>query len=137
MRSIDRRDAIMFGAAFCAPAALLPDSANAEMYARHAGFEILPGVRRIDLGRWPAALPDYKAIVITDYVVAPGAGSPSEKIRHDTIYHILEGEFRVKSGKEFMVTAGGLFVCVRGESKEDTNTGQIDAVMRVITLKTR
>lgn len=137
MKSIDRRNAIMLGAAMFAPAASLPGSANAEMYARHAGFEILPGVRRIDLGRWPAALPDYKAIVIADYVVAPGSGSPPEKLRHDTIYHILEGEFRVKKDKEFMVQAGGLFVCVRGESKEDTNTGQIDAVMRVITLKTR
>ncbi len=36
-----------------------------------------------------------------------------------------------------MVEAGGVFVCVRGESKEDTNPGQVDAVMRVITLKER
>jgi hypothetical protein len=72
---------------------------------------------------------------MTDYVVAPGSGFPLEKIRYDRICHILEGEFRVKKGREFIVKAGDLYTCVIGESKEDTNTGQIDAVLRVIALK--
>jgi hypothetical protein len=135
MENIDRRTAMALGASIFLPAALLP--ARAEMYARHAGLVVMPGVRRIDLGRWPAALPTYKSIVMTDYIVAPGSGFPPEKIRHDTIYHILEGEFRVKKDKEFVIKAGDIFVGVIGESREATNLGQIDAVMRVIALKTR
>lgn len=137
MEIIDRRAVIALGAAILAPAALLPGSAKAELYARHAGLEIMPGIRRIDLGRWPAPLPTYRAIVMTDYVIAPGSGFPLEKIRHDTIYHLLEGELRVRKDKELIVKAGGLFICIKGESKQDTNPGQVDAVMRVIALKAR
>jgi|GEM_PF-5141537 len=137
MATMDRRTAIALGAAIFAPAALRPGPAKAEIYARHAGLQIMPGVRRIDLGRWPAALPNYKSIVITDYIIAPGSGFPPEKIRLDTIYHVLEGELRVKKGREFRVTAGGVFVGVTGETKEDTNPGQVDTVMRVIALKAR
>jgi len=136
METIDRRTAITLGAALFAPTALLPSPAKAEMYARHAGLVIMPGVRRIDLGRWAAALPNYKAIAITDYIMAPGSGFPPEKIRQDTIYHVLEGELRVKKGKEFFVKAGEIFVCAAGQSKEDTNPGEVDAVVRVITLCT-
>jgi hypothetical protein len=137
METIDRRTAMAFGAAILTPAALVSGPAKAEMYARHAGIEVMPGVRRIDLGRWPAALPAYKSIVITDYVVAPGSGFPPEKIWYDRICHVLEGEFRVKKGREFTVKAGDLYVCVTGETKEDTNPGQVDAVLRVIALKAR
>ena len=137
METVDRRSALAFGAAIFSPAALLPAPAHAEMYARHAGLVIRPGVRRIDLGRWPSALPDYKAIVMTDYILAPGSGFPQETIRHDTIYHILEGEVLVRKDREFTVKAGDLYVCVRGETREDTNPGQVDTVMRVIVLKTR
>lgn len=137
MESMDRRTALAFGAAILAPACLMPGPSSAETYARHAGFEILPGVRRIDLGRWPVALSAYRAIVMTDYVVAPGAGLPPEKIRHDTIYHVLEGEFRVKTDRELIVKAGELYVCVIGQTREDTNPGQLDALLRVMVLKTR
>jgi hypothetical protein len=47
------------------------------------------------------------------------------------------GEFRVKKDREFTVKAGDLYVCVPGETKEDTNPGQVDAVLRVIALKAR
>ncbi len=93
------------------------------------------GVRRVDIGRWPASLPTYRSIAITDYIIAPGSGFPAEKPRHDTIYHILEGEVRVKKDKEFAVKASDLFVCVTGESREITNPGEVDTVMRVIALK--
>jgi hypothetical protein len=137
MATMDRRTAMALGAAIFTPASLLPAPAKAEMYARHAGIEILPGVRRIDLGKWPASLPSYKSIWINDYVVAPGSGFPREKIWYDRICHVLEGEFRVKKGKEFLVKAGDVYVCVKGEEKEDVNTGQLDAVLRVIALKAR
>ena len=56
-------------------------------------------------------------------------------MKNDMICHILEGEFRTKKdSKEF--TAGDVFVCTTGETEEDTNPGQVDAVMRVIDLMT-
>jgi len=55
-------------------------------------------------------------------------------MKNDMICHIIEGEFRVKKDKEFTVKAGDVFVCVTSESEEDTNPGQVDAIMRVIDL---
>ncbi|WP_162918786.1 cupin domain-containing protein [Taklimakanibacter deserti] len=137
MDNIDRRSAVLLGAAFLAPALGSARTAHAAMYAKDAGKEIMPGVRQVDLGKWPVALPNYKSIVITDYVVAPGSGFPPDKMKNDMICHILEGEFRAKKdSKEFTTKAGDVFVCVTGETEEDTNTGQVDAVMRVIDLMT-
>lgn len=134
MENIDRRSAILLSAALVVPALGSARAASAAMYAKDAGKEIMPGVRQVDLGKWPAQLPTYKSIVITDYVVAPGSGFPPEKMKNDMICHILEGEFRVKKDKEFTVKAGDVFACIIGESEEDTNPGQVDAVMRVIDL---
>jgi hypothetical protein len=135
METIDRRSAMLLGAALLAPVVGSGRTAHAAMYAKDAGKEIMPGVRQVDLGKWPANLPNYKTIVITDYVVAPGSGFPPEKMKNDMICHILEGEFRAKKGgKEFTAKIGDAFVCVTGESEEDTNPGQVDAVMRVIDL---
>ena len=56
-------------------------------------------------------------------------------MKNDMICHILEGEFQVKQdGKEFTSKAGDVFVCVTDQSEENRNTGQVDAVMRVIDL---
>jgi quercetin dioxygenase-like cupin family protein len=135
MENIDRRSAMILGAALVAPVLGSARTANAAMYAKDAGKEIMPGVRQVDLGKWPAALPAYKSVVMTDYVVAPGSGFPSEKMKNDMICHILEGEFKAKKdGKEFTVKAGDVFVCVTGETEEDTNPGKVHAVMRVIDL---
>jgi hypothetical protein len=134
MENIDRRTALALGCAIFAPVALSPGSAKAAMYGKDAGKEIMPGVRQVDLGKWPATFPAYKSIVITDYVVAPGSGFPPDKMKNDMICHILEGEFRVKKDKEFTVKAGDVFVCTTGETEEDTNPGQVDAIMRVIDL---
>lgn len=137
MENIDRRSAMVLGAAMFVPAVTSARPANAAMYAKDAGKEIMPGVRQVDLGKWPAALPNYKTIVITDYVVAPGSGFPPDKMKNDMICHILEGEFKAKKdGKEFTSKAGDVFVCITGETEEDTNPGQVDAVMRVIDLMT-
>jgi hypothetical protein len=134
MDTIDRRSAMLVGTALLLPALGASRSANAAMYAKDAGKEIMPGVRQVDLGKWPAQLPNYKTIVITDYVVAPGHGFPPDTMKNDMICHILEGEFRVKKDKEFTAKAGDVFACIIGESEEDTNPGQVDAVMRVIDL---
>lgn len=136
MENIDRRSAMFLSAALLVPALGSVRTASAAMYAKDAGKEIMPGVRQVDLGKWPAQLPTYKSIVITDYVVAPGSGFPPEKMKNDMICHILEGEFRVKKDKEFTAKAGDVFACIIGESEEDTNSGQVDAVMRVIDLMT-
>jgi hypothetical protein len=134
MQDMDRRSAMFLAAAFVVPTVATPREANAAMYAKDAGKEIMPGVRQVDLGKWPAQLPNYKSIVITDYVVAPGHGFPPDTMKNDMICHILEGEFRVKKDKEFTVKAGDVFACIIGESEEDTNPGQVDSVMRVIDL---
>lgn len=134
MQDIDRRSAMLLAAALVVPTVATSRQANAAMYAKDAGKEIMPGVRQVDLGKWPAQLPTYKTIVITDYVVAPGHGFPPDVMKNDMICHILEGEFRVKKDKEFTVKAGDVFACIIGESEEDTNPGQVDAVMRVIDL---
>jgi hypothetical protein len=46
MVAMDRRTAMALGAAMLAPAVLQQRPAKAEMYARHAGIEVLAGVRR-------------------------------------------------------------------------------------------
>lgn len=136
MQKIDRRAAVLLSAAIL-PVALSSTPAKAGMYGKDAGKEIMPGVRQVDLGKFPAALPNYKSVVFTDYIVAPGSGFPSEAMKNDMICHILEGEFKAKkNGQEFTVKAGDVFVCATGETEEDTNPGQVDAVMRVIDLMT-
>ena len=137
MATMDRRAALALGTAMLAPAALLPTPAKAELYARHAGLLVMPGVRRIDLGRWPSSLPNYKSIVMTDYILAPGSGLPPETVWYDRICHILEGKVMVRKAREVLINAGDIFVSVKGESQEITNPGEIDAVMRLIALKTR
>ena len=134
METMDRRTALALGAAIFAPSVLMPRPAQSEMYARHAGLVVAPGVRRLDLGRCPSPLLAYHAITVTDYIFAPGSTAPAARLWHDTIYHVLEGEFRIKKDQEFSVKSGGLFVCASGEMKEETNTGEIDAVLRAISL---
>jgi hypothetical protein len=136
MENLDRRHALVLGAALLAPFAVTSSPAQAAMYGPDAGKEIMPGVRQVDLGKWTVALPTYKTVVITDYIVAPGSGFPSEAMKNDMICHILEGEFQVKQSpdKEFTSKAGDVFVCVKDQTEEDKNNGQVDAVMRVIDL---
>jgi hypothetical protein len=139
MEKIDRRSALAFGliAGAGVPLAALATPAAAAMYGPDAGKKIMPGVRQVDLGKWDVPLPTYKKVVITDYIVAPGSGFPPDKMKNDMICQILEGEFQVKQvgpDNEFTSKAGDIFVCVKDQSEEDKNTGQVDAVMRVIDL---
>jgi hypothetical protein len=137
MENVNRRHALILGAALSAPLALASTAAKAAMYGAGDGKEIMPGVRQVDIGKWQVGLPNYKTVVITDYIVAPGSGFPSEAMKNDMICHILEGEFQVKQvgpDKQFTAKAGDVFVCVKDQTEEDKNTGQVDAVMRVIDL---
>jgi hypothetical protein len=70
MENIDRRSAIVLGAAILAPVIASPRSAQAAMYDKDAGKEIMPGIRQVDLSKASVALPTYKTVVITDYIVA-------------------------------------------------------------------
>src|SRR5262245_9139534 len=136
MQNVDRRTAIALGAAMFAPATLLPTPARPEIYAKHSGLAVMPGIRRIDLGRWPAPLANYRSVSMADYVIAPGSGFPAANTWHDTICHVLDGEVRVRKGREFKLSAGSVLVCAKGETKEIANPGELDAVMRFILLKT-
>src|SRR5688500_13583065 len=105
------------------------------MCDKGAGKEIMPDIRQVDLSKASVALPTYKTVVRTDYIVAPGAAFPSEAMKNDMICHILEGEFQGKQDdKEFTVKAAEVYVCLKGQTEEAKNTGQVDAVMRVIDL---
>ncbi len=135
MESLDRRSAIMLGAAIVAPLVSLPRPAAAAMYAPDAGKEIMPGIRQVELGKWPLDLAAYKNAVVNDYIAAPGAGFPEEKMPNDMLCHIVEGEFKVKrTDKEFTVKAGDVYNCNKDSSEAATNTGSVAAIMRVIDL---
>ncbi|HEU0222244.1 MAG TPA: hypothetical protein VFR34_08575 [Paracoccaceae bacterium] len=137
MEDINRRSALAVGLtmAAAAPLVALATPAAAEMYAPDAGKEILPGVRQVDLGKFPVDFATYKSAVLTDYVVAPGSGFPNEAMKNDMVCQITEGELWVKQGeKEFMAKTGHVFACAKDSFEEDKNQGNVAAVMRVIDL---
>lgn len=135
MEYLDRRSAIVLGAAIFTPLVSLSRPAAAAMYAADAGKEILPGVRQVELGKWPIGIGAYKEAVVSDFVAAPGAVFPEDKMMNDMICQILEGEFWVKQGdKEFTAKPGHVFTCAKDSLETDKNTGSVPAVMRVIEL---
>jgi quercetin dioxygenase-like cupin family protein len=135
MENLDRRSAIVLGAAIFVPLVSLSRPAAAAMYAPDAGKEIMPGIRQVELGEWPIGLTTYKKAVVNDYIAAPGAAFPEEKMKNDMICHIIEGEFWVKQGdKEFIGKTGHVFTCSKDSLEEDKNPGTTTAVMRVIDL---
>lgn len=135
MESLDRRSAIVLGAAIFAPLVSLSRPASAAMYAPDAGKEVMPGVRQVELGTWPIDLGTYKSAVVNDYVFAPGSGFPSEAMKNDMICQMVEGEVWVKQGdKEFTAKMGHTFTCAKDSFEEDKNQSNATAVMRVIDL---
>jgi hypothetical protein len=122
MESLNRRSALFLGVAL-APAMGLPrPAAAASMYGSDAGKEILPGIRQIDLGKWPIEIGAYKMAVVTDYVFAPGSGFPDEAMKNDMICQIMEGEVWVRQGdKTYTAKAGHVFACAKDSSEEDKN----------------
>jgi quercetin dioxygenase-like cupin family protein len=135
MESLNRRSALFLGVAL-APAVGLPrPAAAASMYAPDAGKEIMPGIRQVDLGKWPIGIATYKTAVVTDYVFAPGSGFPDEAMKNDMICQIMEGEVWVKQGdKAYTAKAGHVFACAKDTFEEDKNQSNATAVMRVIDL---
>jgi hypothetical protein len=135
MESLDRRSAIVLGAAVFAPLVSFSRPAAAAMYAPDAGKEVMPGVRQVELGTWPIDLGAYKSAVVNDYVFAPGSGFPSEAMKNDMICQMVEGEVWVKQGdKEFTAKMGHTFSCAKDSFEEDKNQSSAVAVMRVIDL---
>jgi hypothetical protein len=139
MTSITRRSALALGT--IAPALALPRSAAADdLYDAKAGKEILPGIRQIDIGKFPIDFGSYKTAVVTDYASAPGSEFPDDVMKNDMLCLILSGEFLVKqSGPgardgEFTVKAGEVFSCAKDGHEMDKNTGSVQAVMRVVDL---
>ena len=76
MESLNRRSALFLGVALAPAIGLSQPAAAASMYGPDAGKEILPGIRQVDLGKWPINIATYKTAVATDYVFAPGSGPP-------------------------------------------------------------
>ena len=58
MENLDRRSALVLGASFFVPLVSLSRPAEAAMYPADAGKEAVPGVRQVDLGKWPIDLPN-------------------------------------------------------------------------------
>jgi quercetin dioxygenase-like cupin family protein len=135
MENLDRRSALVLGASFFVPLVSLSRPAVAAMYAADAGKEVVPGVRQVELGKWPIDLGTYKNAVVNDYVFAPGSGFPSEAMKNDMICQMIEGEVWVKQGdKEFTAKMGHTFTCAKDSTEEDKNQSSATAVMRVIDL---
>ena len=135
MENFDRRSALVLGAAIFAPLVSLSRPAMAALYTPDAGKEVMPGVRQVDLGKWPIDLGAYKNAVVTDYIFAPGSGFPSEAMKNDMICQMVEGEVWVKQGdKEFTAKMGHTFTCAKDSLEEDKNQSSAVAVMRVIDL---
>jgi hypothetical protein len=135
MENLDRRSAILFGASLFVPLVSLSRPAEAAMYAADAGKEIMPGIRQVELGKWPIDLGSYKSAVVNDYVFGPGTGFPNEVMKNDMICQMIEGEVWVKQGdKEFTAKMGHTFTCAKDSSEEDKNQSSAVAVMRVIDL---
>jgi hypothetical protein len=135
MESLNRRSALFLGVALAPVIGPSRPAAAASMYGPDAGKEILPGIRQVDLGKWPINIGTYKTAVVTDYVFAPGSGFPDEAMKNDMIYQIMEGEVWVKQGDNtYTAKAGHVFTCAKDSFEEDKNQSNATAVMRVIDL---
>jgi hypothetical protein len=137
MEGMNRRSAMALGltAVATTPLVALATPAAAAMYGPDDGKEILPGIRQVDLGKWPVSFATYKTAVATDYIFAPGSGFPNEAMKNDMICQMLEGEVWVKQGEnEYTAKTGHVFACAKDSFEEDKNQGSAAAVMRVIDL---
>ena len=137
MEDINRRGAMALGlgVATATPLVGLATPAAAGMYGPDVGKEVMPGTREMDLGDWPVKIGAYTKVTVRDYIGAPGAHWPEEKMANDMVCQILEGAFKVKQGDNtFMAETGDTFACGIGTLEEDWNEGSVDGVMRVVDL---
>ena len=102
-----------------APAlALQKQAAAADMYGPDAGKEILPGVRQIDLGKFPIDFGGFKTAVVTDYAAKPGAVFPDDVMKNDMVCVILSRRISSQAERSgcgrsrvHCQSRWGLFVC--------------------------
>jgi hypothetical protein len=135
MEGLNRRSALVLGVALAPAIGLSQPATAASMYGPDADKEILPGIRQVNLGKWPINIATYKTAVVTDYIFAPGSGFPDEAMKNDMICQIMEGEVWVKQGdKTYTAKAGHVFACAKDTFEEDKNQSNTTAVMRVIDL---
>ena len=138
MTSITRRSALALS--MVAPALALPkQAAAADLYGPDAGKEVLPGIQQIDLGKFPIHVGGYQTADVSDFAAKPGS-FPDNPMPADMVCVIVTGEFLVKQAgtgaadHEFTVKAGGVYSCAKDSQESATNTGTVQAVMRVVRL---
>ena len=135
MENLNRRSALFLGVALAPVVGVSHPASAASMYGPDAGKEVLPGIREIDLGKWPIRIARYKRAEVADYLFAPGSEFPEELMTNDTICQIMEGEIWVKQGdKAYTAKAGHVFTCAKDTFEADKNQSNAPAVMRVINL---
>ena len=137
MEDLDRRSALVLGAAIFAPVIALPRSAAAEMYAPDAGKELAPGVRVVDLSNGEAIIPGFKTVSLIDIVFQPQSNLPSGAMPNAMVCHILEGELKVvQDGKEFQAKKNHVWTCAEGTQEGARNNESTVAIMRITNLLT-
>jgi quercetin dioxygenase-like cupin family protein len=135
MENLDRRSALVLGAAVVASVASLPRPAAAAMYPDDAGKEVISGIRLVELGKRESTIAAYKEIAMLDLIFAPGAVYPEEMMQHDMVCQCIEGELQIKQGtNEFSIKPGDVYSCGKGTPEQATNAGSEAAVMRVIEM---
>jgi hypothetical protein len=101
-----------------------------------AGKEYAPGIRQIDLGKFPINIGGYKTAMVIDFAAKPGSAFPDSVMPNDMVCVIVTGEYLVKQSgpgaadHEFTVKAGGVYSCAKDSHETAKNTGSVQAVMR-------
>lgn len=138
MEDMNRRSAIALGLTVAAatPLVALATPAAAAMYGPDDGEEVMPGIRQVKLGEFPATFGGYAKAVLNDYIYAPGVVEPSSAMMNDMICQMVEGELLTKLRDEEPSTSkvGRLWTCAKGALEQNTNQSGAVAVMRVIDL---
>lgn len=138
MEDIDRRSAMALGLTVAAatPFVALATPAVAAMYGPEDGEEVMPGIRQVKLGEFPATFGGYAKAVVSDYIYAPGVVEPSSAMPNDMICQIVEGELLTTLRGEEPSTSkvGRLWTCAKDALEANTNETDAIAVMRVIDL---
>lgn len=139
MEDVNRRSVMALGLTVAAATPLvvaMATPAAAAMYGPEDGEEIMPGIRQVKLGEFPATFGGYAKAVLSDYIYAPGVSEPSSAMMNDMICQMIEGELLTKLGDNEASTSkvGHLWTCAKDSLEQNTNESDAIAVMRVIDL---
>jgi hypothetical protein len=138
MDDIDRRSAMSLGLtlAVATPLVALATPAAAAMYGPEDGKEIMPGLRQVMIGEYPATFGGYAKVVVSDYIYAPGMAEPSSAMPNDMICQMMEGELLTKLRDEApsVSKVGRIWTCAKDALEQNTNQSDAIAVMRTIDL---